>query len=58
MPWARFHRDFDWEPKRYGGRVCTAYKAGMILLVVAACLKAAVAAGSAEEVERPTDGRE
>lgn len=51
MPWLRFTANFDWSP-RYG--VTRAYKAGMVQNVTRRCRDAAVAAGKAVRLDKPS----
>lgn len=50
MPWVRFLEDYDWRPKK---TVIIAYKKGMTALVPQAAFEKSIAAGKAEQTQRP-----
>ena len=58
MPRFRFTEDFDFSPAALGGRVTTAYKAGMVKTVTSECSELALAAGKGEIVKRTKDDGE
>ncbi|WP_144223612.1 hypothetical protein [Mesorhizobium amorphae] len=51
--WVRFTEDFDHSPAALGGRVTTAYKAGMVENVTRECGGAAIAANRAVHASKP-----
>ncbi|WP_129415265.1 hypothetical protein [Mesorhizobium sp. Pch-S] len=51
--WIRFTEDFDFSPAALGGRVTTAFKAGMVENVTRECSEAAIAANRAVPASRP-----
>lgn len=51
--WVRFTEDFDFSPPALGGRVTTAFKAGMVENVTRECATAAFAASRAVRANRP-----
>lgn len=51
--WVRFTEDFDFSPPALGGRVTTAFKAGMVENVTRECATAAFAAACAVRANRP-----
>lgn len=55
MVWFSFNRDFDFNT--HGGRVTTAYKAGMVRNVTSDCADQAAAAGAGRKVKSPKAGR-
>lgn len=53
MPWVRFTSNYDYRPSERRGRVTIAFKAGAVRFVRRECASRAIAAGRAEEVNRP-----
>lgn len=51
--WVRFTEDFDFSPDALGGRVTTAFKAGMVENVTRECAGAAIDAGRAVRTSNP-----
>ncbi len=51
--WVRFTEDFDFSPTALGGRVTTAFKAGMVENVTRECGGAAIAASRAVRASNP-----
>jgi hypothetical protein len=52
MPRVIFTRNFDFNPRAYGGRVTLAFKAGMRVSVTRECKQAALESGA---IENDTD---
>lgn len=52
MPWVRFTKAFDWQPRH---NYIVAYEAGSEVLVSGRCAETAIAKGKAIAIERPQE---